>query len=262
MDCGVVYRQSVVTGEAYEALYQNNETMETPFYLTNKLASDPNKEPMPTYARGLTRLNQLKAPGKLLDVGCSYGAFMQMARDAGWNVTGVELNTKTAEFARDERGFEVFNGTIEQAAYPDGTFDAVTMWDVIEHLDDPVATLKEVHRVLVPGGLFFVFTINQQSLLNTTGQLLYRMSLRRWKHLMALFYDIHHNFFFSPDTIRMTLERSGPFKIEEIMYGAANVRRWHTVPISELMIFGSDIIDLLSSPLNRRYRMFVYARKA
>src|ERR1700733_14325633 len=77
-DCDTVYRSSVVTGSDYVELYQNQATMETPFYIANKLASDPQVEPMPTFARGLAGLNQLCKPGRLLDIGCSYGAFMLM----------------------------------------------------------------------------------------------------------------------------------------------------------------------------------------
>ena len=80
---------------------------------------------------------------------------------------------------------------------PKGYFDAVTLWDVIEHLDDPISTMAEIHRIMAPGGILVVFTPNQGSLLTTVGQILYKLSLNRWKHLMELFYDIHHNFFFS-----------------------------------------------------------------
>jgi SAM-dependent methyltransferase len=252
----------VVTGEEYTALYQNAATMETPFYLANKTALDPNVEPLPTYRRGLDRLEALVSPGRLLDVGCSYGAFLQLARERGWDAEGVELSTVTAEFARRERGLRVFDGTVEQAAFPDDRFQAVTLWDVVEHFDDPVATLSEINRILAPGGILFVFTINQESLLNRVGHTLYRASLGRWKHLMTLFYDIHHNFFFSPDTIRAILRRAGNLEVVDIEFGAANVRRWRTVPIHPLLIAGSDVIDFLSGPLHRRYRMFVYARKA
>jgi 2-polyprenyl-3-methyl-5-hydroxy-6-metoxy-1,4-benzoquinol methylase len=260
LECDTVYRAAVITGDEYGKLYQSDATMESPFYLANKLAADPRIEPMPTFARGLKRLGELRTPGRLLDIGCSYGAFMVLAQKSGWDTSGVELSESPAKFAREERHLDVFTGTVEQAAYPEGHFDVITLWDVIEHFDDPVATLAEIRRILAPGGILFVFTINQESLLTAVGHLLYQLSLKRWKHLMALFYDIHHNFFFSPRTITSFLKRSG-VEVADIQFGAANVRRWRTVPISPLMIFGSDVIDFLSSLVKRRYRMFVYARK-
>jgi len=90
--------------------------------------------------------------------------------------------------------------------------------------------------------------------------MLYRLSLSRWEHLMTLFYYIHHNFFFSPRTISTLLTRVG-FEIADLQFGAANVARWRIVPISPLMIAGSNVIDLLATLINRRYRMFIYARK-
>ena len=186
---------------------------------------------------------------------------MLLAQSAGWKTSGVELSKSVAQFARDERQLDVFTGTVEQAAYPERYFDAVTLWDVIEHLDDPVSTLAEIHRIMAPGGILVVFTINQESLLTTIGQVLYKLSLNRWKHLMELFYDIHHNFFFSPHTLASLLNRS-EFEVADAQFGAANVHRWRIVPISPVMIFGSDVIDFLSGLVKREYRMLVYARKA
>jgi 2-polyprenyl-3-methyl-5-hydroxy-6-metoxy-1,4-benzoquinol methylase len=260
LECDTVYRAAVVTGEKYNKLYQSEAMMETPFYLANKMAADPKVEPMPTFARGLKQLRELRTPGRLLDIGCSYGAFMVLAQGEGWDTSGVELSKEPAKFAREERRLDVFNGTVEQAGYPEGYFDAVTLWDVIEHLDDPVSTMAEIHRIMAPGGILLVFTINQESLLTTVGHILYKLSLNRWKHLMELFYDIHHNFFFSPHTLTSLLKRS-EFEVADVQFGAANVHRWRIVPISPLLIFGSDVIDFLSGLGKRRYRMFVYARK-
>lgn len=260
LECDTVYRAAVVRGDEHSRLYQSEAMMETPFYMANKMAVDPKVEPMPTFARGLKRLKELHTPGRLLDVGCSYGAFMVLAQRAGWNTSGVELSKSPAKFAREERHLDVFSGTVEQAAYPEGYFDAVTLWDVVEHFDDPVSTMAEIYRIMAPGGILLVFTINQESLLTAVGHILYKLSLNRWKHLMGLFYDIHHNFFFSPHTITSLLKRSA-FEVADIQFGAANVYRWRIVPISPLMIFGSDVIDFLSGLVKRRYRMFVYARK-
>ena len=261
LECDTVYRAAVVTGAEHRKLYQNEAMLETPFYLANKMALDPKVEPMPTFARGLRRLGELRTPGRLLDVGCSYGAFMLLAQLAGWKTSGVELSKSVAQFARDERHLDVFTGTVEQAAYPERYFDAVTLWDVIEHLDDPVSTMAEIHRIMAPGGILVVFTINQESLLTTIGQVLYKLSLNRWKHLMELFYDIHHNFFFSPHTLTSLLKRS-EFEVADVQFGAASVHRWRIVPISPVMIFGCDVIDFLSGLVKRKYRMLVYARKA
>jgi len=77
---------------------------------------------------------------------------------------------------------------------------------------------------------------------------------------MTLFYDIHHDFFFSPRTISTFLRRVG-FEIADLQFSTANVSRWRAVPISPFTITGSNVIDLLAAPINRRYRMFIYARK-
>ena len=260
LECDTVYRAAIITGEEHSELYQSEAMMETPFYLANKMAVDPKVEPMPTFARGLGRLGELRTPGRLLDIGCSYGAFMVLAQSAGWKTSGVEVSKSAAKFAREERHLDVFTGTLEQAAYPEGYFDAVTLWDVIEHLDDPVSTMAEIHRIMAPGGILLVFTINQESLLTTIGHILYKLSLNRWKHLMGLFYDIHHNFFFSPHTLTSLLKKS-ELEVTDVQFGAANVHRWRIVPISPLLIFGSDVIDFMSGQGKRRYRMFVYARK-
>jgi 2-polyprenyl-3-methyl-5-hydroxy-6-metoxy-1,4-benzoquinol methylase len=260
LNCHTVFRAKLVTGDEYTSLYQNPALMETPFYLANKFAADSTAEPMPTFSRGLQQLGELLTPGRILDVGCSYGAFMMLAQESGWEAYGVELNSSAVQFAREQRHLNVYQGTIEQAAYPAEHFDAVTLWDVIEHFDSPVSTLREIHRVLAPGGVLSIFTINQESLLTTVGHALYKMSLSKWKSLMSLFYDIHHNFFFSPRSISYLLNDTG-FEVREIQFAAANVRRWRTVPISEIMILGTDVIDFISKFVNRRYRMFVLARK-
>jgi SAM-dependent methyltransferase len=184
---------------------------------------------------------------------------MLLAQSAGWKTSGVELSKSVAQFARDERLLDVFTGTVEQAAYPERYFDAVTLWDVIEHLDDPVSTLAEIHRIMAPGGILVVFTINQESLLTTIGQVLYKLSLNRWKHLMELFYDI---IIISSFPAHITPLKRSEFEVADAQFGPANVHRWRIVPISPVMIFGSDVIDFLSGLVKRKYRMLVYARKA
>jgi 2-polyprenyl-3-methyl-5-hydroxy-6-metoxy-1,4-benzoquinol methylase len=102
------------------------------------------------------RLVRHWAPGNsLLDVGCATGTFLEyMQRREGFTVWGVELNAHAAAYARDRLGVPVYAGTLEEAKLPPGAFDVVTMWDVLEHVFDPLSTAREVRRVLKPGGVF------------------------------------------------------------------------------------------------------------
>ena len=71
----------------------------------------------------------------------------------------------------------MFTGRLEEARFPDGAFDAVSLWDVIEHLDRPLDLLRESQRILSSNGVLLVFTINQRSLINEVGDLLHRLTL-------------------------------------------------------------------------------------
>lgn len=102
--------------------------------------------------------------GRLLDVGCGTGGFLQaMQRIGGWELQGVETRAGAARAASDRLGVEVRGGTLKQAEWPAGHFDVVTLWDVLEHVHDPTATLTEVHRILKPGGLVVARVPNGRS---------------------------------------------------------------------------------------------------
>lgn len=103
-------------------------------------------------------------PGVLLDIGCSTGLFLNQMRTEGWQPTGVEFSSHAADYARNTFGLDVFTGTVEQAQFPSDHFDVVTMWDVLEHVLDPLHTLYEVQRILKPGGLLAVSLPNPDSI--------------------------------------------------------------------------------------------------
>lgn len=102
--------------------------------------------------------------GRLLDVGCATGSFLVAMQQRGWQVQGVEPVAHAAAQARQVFSLEVFVGLLEEAAYPDATFDVVTLWDVLEHVADVRATLSEVARILKPGGLLAFSVPNPASL--------------------------------------------------------------------------------------------------
>lgn len=94
-----------------------------------------------------------QARGRVLDIGCATGQYLDYIQThSQWEVIGVEIDTSAAEFARKQFGLKVHNGDLKSADFPDGYFDAVTMWDVLEHLPDPKETLCEIKRILKPDG--------------------------------------------------------------------------------------------------------------
>jgi len=110
-------------------------------------------------------IRRYKPAGRLLDVGCATGDFLDVMREIpGWQVTGVELSAHAADYARTELGLDVLVGTLEENHLADASFDVVTLWNVFEHLPDPLATLREIHRILKPSGLLVINTPNLDSL--------------------------------------------------------------------------------------------------
>ena len=110
------------------------------------------------------RLDRLSPPepgrDRLCDVGCGDGQFLELARDRGWRVSGVELNPPAAERAR-QRGVRVYGGLLEtRSDLPWGTFDVVTGWDVLEHTPDPATFASAMIRLARPDGEIVLTTLH------------------------------------------------------------------------------------------------------
>ncbi len=103
-------------------------------------------------------ITKRKRPGRILDVGCGVGHFLNGMKQRGWRVFGTEVSKEAAAYARKRFDLEIFVGPLEQTEFPAAYFDAVTLWHVLEHLHDPLATLREINRLLKDDGLL-VFAI-------------------------------------------------------------------------------------------------------
>ena len=140
---------------------------------------------------------------KALDIGCATGALLAELRQRGWDCAGVEICEDEAEYARRERGLDVRGVPLEENRFPDNHFDAVLASHLIEHLNDPAGLVREVHRVLSPGGRFFVTTPN-------IGGFQAKLFKARWRS--AIF---DHLYLFSAQTLTQLLTQKG-FWVEKI----------------------------------------------
>jgi SAM-dependent methyltransferase len=154
LDCGMVFNEPPPSETGHLAEY---EAISDPEYLEQREARRR------TYERELERIERHGKGRDLLDVGCYSGFFLDQARSRGYRVKGVEPSRWAVEHARGELGLDVFHGPVEAFETAE-RFDLVTMWDVIEHLVDPVGTLRKIHGLLRPGGLLAFTTHNLDSL--------------------------------------------------------------------------------------------------
>nr|AGS53343.1 methylase [uncultured bacterium contig00014] len=143
-----------------------------------------------------------ESQGRVLDIGCATGSLLARLREKGWEATGVEISGPQAEYARRKRKVDIRSLPLEENNFPAGSFDVVLASHLIEHLNDPAGLVREVHRVLVPGGRFFVTTPNIDSLQA-------RLFGSRWRS--AIF---DHLYLFSARTLSRLLGENG-FTVEK-----------------------------------------------
>ena len=92
--------------------------------------------------------------GKLLDVGCSVGQFLEVSKGYNWDGVGVELNAEAAEYTETNYGITVYRDKIEEIDFEENSFDLITLWGVFEHLSEPNEMLKTCNKLLKKSGLF------------------------------------------------------------------------------------------------------------
>ena len=154
-----------------------------------------------TAAERLRDLRRFAGSGRLLEIGCSTGEMLAAAQSS-FQPVGVEADEAAAATAR-AHGLNCFSGTLFDAGFENGQFDAAAMYHVIEHLPSPRQTLHELHRILRPGGWLVIETPDIASFWA-------RLPGARWRQFIP-----DHIFFFSPETIRRLCAEAG-FEICEL----------------------------------------------
>jgi len=202
--CGLVYVNPRYQDQALQEIYTRvyyahdgiNDGLDF-FGYDNYLDDEENIKI--TFAKRLKTIERYASRGKLLDIGCATGFFLDLARSRGWDVVGSEVSQFSVRYARERFGLDVHLGTLEKLHFDAQSFDAITMWDVIEHVPDPMGELQEVRRVLRDGGLLSIITPD-------VGSPVARLLGRRWEEFRRV---REHVYFFSRRTMTEVLRKVG-----------------------------------------------------
>lgn len=144
-------------------------------------------------------------PGRLLELGCASGSFLEEMRQAGWDAEGVEFSPSAASVAR-ERGFRVQTGAIEEAEGPSQPYDAIVAWMVLEHLHQPTQVLRRLREWIAPEG-YFVFSVPDGS----------AMERRLFGNAWHAWHLPNHLYHYTPKTLARLLDATG-WQIEKIYW--------------------------------------------
>ncbi|MHC1742598.1 MAG: class I SAM-dependent methyltransferase [Syntrophobacteraceae bacterium] len=142
----------------------------------------------------------MSEPGRLLDVGCGYGFFLDHMVRRGWNAKGIEISATARHYGRERLRLDVSSRPLPRPDWGDATFDVVSLLYVIEHLPDPIAAVKEAHRLLRPGGLLVLRWPHTTPIARW---------LKPWASKLRLYQAPSHLFDFSPETITRLLSGIG-----------------------------------------------------
>ena len=143
-------------------------------------------------------------PGKMLDVGCSTGQFLNIARDSGWEVCGNDVDENKIAYARNTYGLQVYSQKLREIGFPNESFEVITLFDSIEHLTDPLSILEEISRILKEDGVLVITTPNSDGLLPRLTYFLFAKTIGAWEHPTPP----GHLCQFSRDTITKLLQRA------------------------------------------------------
>lgn len=191
--CGLIYVQEKISQNQISTYY---EIAQDPLYLAEQNAR---KKTFFAYLKKLEK--HFLKKGKLLDIGTNTGLFVRVARDCGWEASGLEPSHWAVTYAKKNYHLDLINKSFEKNTFPAESFEVVTLWDVVEHFTNPVAELKKVYHQLKPGGMLAFSTTDPQSLLA-------KLMGTRWSWYMDM-----HRVFFSRKAAAFYLKKVGFKKV-------------------------------------------------
>ena len=151
----------------------------------------------------------------MLDVGSAIGTFLEVVKNDGWEETGIEVSQYASDYA-NKQGLNSICGDINMIIKLNKKFDAITLWDVIDHAEQPLQLLKDTHKLISNNGFIFVETTVIDSAIFIFANFLYKLSLGIIKKPLLKGYPVHHSNYYSQQTMATEIEKAG-FKIVKII---------------------------------------------
>jgi 2-polyprenyl-3-methyl-5-hydroxy-6-metoxy-1,4-benzoquinol methylase len=203
-NCELVFLSPRLTEESIFKLYQDRS------YYQSSVSGQGYDEYMnvrenwhKTFDRRLRIIQEFKPEGRILDVGCGPGFFMEVAERKGYDVWGLDPSSYIVGVAQERFGARVRKGTLETAAFENQSFDVIVSFDTFEHIYKPLTFLDASRELLASKGILVITTPNTMSLLA-------RITGRRW----VSFKIPEHVFYWSPSTISEAMR--GRFRVLRI----------------------------------------------
>ena len=185
--------------------------------------------------------------GSVLDVGCGMGFFLMEMKNKGYHVDGLDISKYAANLASEKLNTSIFSGDLTNASLESKQFDIVTFWDVLEHLYNPVESLKEVSRIIKNNGVLVIETLNISCF---TAKIL--------KEKWPLYYPPYHLYYYNYRSISRLLENTGfriikSFPVQTYIKsfsGYRALRYFHYPVIRELAgLLFDDVVIYIARPV-------------
>jgi 2-polyprenyl-3-methyl-5-hydroxy-6-metoxy-1,4-benzoquinol methylase len=188
---------------------------------------------------------ELGGPGTLLDVGAGTGIFMHLARERGWRPEGIDICAMAAEKAAHEFDLPITIGAFERHAFDGRQFDAASMLDVLEHVPNPLESLRRLHAVVRPGGAVMIAVPNQRCLLTRIVDLYAQAGGPLASRLLQRLYVPPHLHYFSPSTLRAIVSAAG-FQVRSLRQGSVYLGRYRMslatrIPLEVVLAAGACV---------------------
>lgn len=173
-------------------------------YYAHWITSEQQKRRIKLWKRRLNVVKKILPQGKLLDVGCGEGLFLYCAKQAGYDVWGVEISEFAVKYAKEKFKLNILNSTLENSNFSNNSFDIITFWHTLEHLPSPDITLKKAYQLLKPGGYLIAAVPNINDVI---GQKFYRFIYGHYSPLYTSEAKEPHLYHFSSDTLKNFLKK-------------------------------------------------------